>query len=673
MSSFPYLPISLEKFEIRLVELIPLESPTDPIKLNVHHVSLSDNPNYAALSYTWGMPYYGLPPEWDDTDATRLIYVNNHEFHVRLNLEAAVRHLCEQCDAPSLIWIDQICINQLDLEERENQIKLMKHIYQCSCATMVWLGPSSEDSDLASQAITDWADAWCQRDKTLTKYQIKRKYREKYKRLVEDEIGAQDSDARLKAVANILLRNWWKRAWVVQEVALATKILLICGSSPMAFTLQTLGSAVHLLAQHYSVLSSPDTCYSISQARFLLLKATFGASFRVSQIQNIIKFRHGTDHWPWGRYKLDFFLPRIDDPENYAQRKHATEKRSLDLPDALHSLATTLAENPRDKVYAALGMSKDADLVPVDYEMNASELFTVTSRKWIEEKGDLYFLNYCTLSPWAGVPSWAVDWGTPTYRIPFSRDNGCVRKEKIYCAGGDDAPVCFRFEGGSILILTGFSWDTVTFVGVHESDDRSYIMEMLKAHTLEELVTLQQRSSLKARDEQNLLVHWLQGWIDHQREANEYPGISRVKVGNDHEDHAFYKYTTEDVGDALRRVIIADALMSNDGTFVGRAGRRRRFKILSWMRNTVPSTLPGRTFIASRQGFMGLAPIESRVGDVICIIVGNETPLILRPKGEDKWTLVGECYIHGIMDGEAFTQFEGSFGGMRSVREFKIV
>lgn len=49
---------------------------------------------------------------------------------------------------------------------------------------------------------------------------------------------------------------------------------------------------------------------------------------------------------------------------------------------------------------------------------------------------------------------------------------------------------------------------------------------------------------------------------------------------------------------------------------------------------------------------MGLAPVGSMPGDAICVVQGCSIPLVMRPKG-DHWILIGESYVHGIMDGEA--------------------
>jgi hypothetical protein len=66
-----------------------------------------------------------------------------------------------------------------------------------------------------------------------------------------------------------------------------------------------------------------------------------------------------------------------------------------------------------------------------------------------------------------------------------------------------------------------------------------------------------------------------------------------------------------------------------------------------------PQLIAGRTFCITREGYIGLVPLLSKVGDVIVIFCGATTPHVLRQiEGSSYFSLVGECYIHGMMDGE---------------------
>jgi len=61
----------------------------------------------------------------------------------------------------------------------------------------------------------------------------------------------------------------------------------------------------------------------------------------------------------------------------------------------------------------------------------------------------------------------------------------------------------------------------------------------------------------------------------------------------------------------------------------------------------------GRCLITTEKGYIGLAPKNSKVGDIVCILLGCRSPLVLRPLSEAQYQIVGECCICGLMDGEA--------------------
>jgi hypothetical protein len=59
-----------------------------------------------------------------------------------------------------------------------------------------------------------------------------------------------------------------------------------------------------------------------------------------------------------------------------------------------------------------------------------------------------------------------------------------------------------------------------------------------------------------------------------------------------------------------------------------------------------------KMLFSTTDGYIGLGPKNSRGGDVVVIILGAGVPFILRPTNQGVYRLVGECYVHGIMDGE---------------------
>jgi hypothetical protein len=109
MSAFPYRALDAAKAEIRLLTL-RAGSWDDNIKCKLAHVSLHSNPDYEALSYTWG-----------ELEGLICILVDGHICEVRPDLEIALRHLCLE-DKDRVLWIDALCINQDDISERNAQV-----------------------------------------------------------------------------------------------------------------------------------------------------------------------------------------------------------------------------------------------------------------------------------------------------------------------------------------------------------------------------------------------------------------------------------------------------------------------------------------------------------------------------------------------------------------------
>lgn len=132
---FPYFSIDPGRKEIRLAVIAPGHE-SEAINCALIKASIFEQPSpYKALSYTWG-----------EGSAARPINIDGHTFFVRRNLERALRSFRDQ-EEETWIWIDAICINQADIEERNKHILYIHMVYQRAAEVVVWLGDASGDSD----------------------------------------------------------------------------------------------------------------------------------------------------------------------------------------------------------------------------------------------------------------------------------------------------------------------------------------------------------------------------------------------------------------------------------------------------------------------------------------------------------------------------------------------
>ncbi len=78
-------------------------------------------------------------------------------------------------------------------------------------------------------------------------------------------------------------------------------------------------------------------------------------------------------------------------------------------------------------------------------------------------------------------------------------------------------------------------------------------------------------------------------------------------------------------------------------------------------------------FLASERGRTGLLPANSMAGDIVVVIFGCHVPLALRPLEAGGYTLLGECYLEGIMDGEMIQRLQDADRLEAETQEFRLV
>jgi hypothetical protein len=212
--------------EIRLIDLLPSldGAPSSLVRCNSRVVSLSEKPQYEALSYVWG----------DHSQPKIPIEVAGEMFSVSKNLHDAFRYL-RLPTATRTLWVDQVCINQWDLVEKASQVQLMREIYSGCSLCLAWLGEIRQDiSPPDADAVVEFLE-----------YLSSVKDAEDW-----DQVPVPLFMANLKAFAGPVkaLRSisendnpWWQRIWTVQEAVLPPSFCLVWGN--LSITWKTLSGA----------------------------------------------------------------------------------------------------------------------------------------------------------------------------------------------------------------------------------------------------------------------------------------------------------------------------------------------------------------------------------------------------------------------------------------------
>jgi hypothetical protein len=222
--SAPYVYTPLpDQHSIRLLQILPSETPE--ICGTLETFALKELPDYDALSYTWGDPrpplFQSIATSYYQPRRRHRILCNGRTLHVTINLYHALQHLRLQhlrrapTDPPKYIWIDALCINQEDLSERSAQVARMGEIYKDAQMVVAWLGKRDRYTTRALRLMTLFAQS----------------KPEQIKQHILPNISSTDWEA----LVAFFMRAYFRRAWIVQEVVLAQKIVIFIGSEQIAW------------------------------------------------------------------------------------------------------------------------------------------------------------------------------------------------------------------------------------------------------------------------------------------------------------------------------------------------------------------------------------------------------------------------------------------------------
>lgn len=573
MKRFSYEPLQSSR-AIRLIKFLPGLDPT----CQMVTVEVEKAPPYVALSYTWGCK-----------NRSRVILANGAEIAITENLAEAIDAIYIFVRERSMMfWADSICINQADVHERSRQVRLMNTIYRSAEMVAIWLGPAAYDSDLAFDKMKEWK----------VRFDGLKEQFDGSEELAVTSISSSDpfffgpcgseEQRALEALRMICRRPWWKRAWIVQEGTIANPVrtILFCGSRRIDWT--------HLRAA--------------------------------------LQITHHVTHYQSSGMSIDFddgMAIRLD-----AFRKDRENGANIGLLRVLRLIRAYECEDPRDKLYAALGMAMDVyedDIVP-DYTKSSPAVYRDIVRFCISKSDDhcLDFLGDVWRSApgtafehdhESTLPSWAPDWTFPASLHPFEKvlnSDMYGGSKNAYNASGMRTGYCYI--DGSHLRLQGSSLDHITRV--------SSICEW----------------SLAARGLDTELL-----WAPENAGKPYFTGETLTE--------AFNHTLVADVG---RQHLQSDSNLSRgfaiDWSVVGQdsnsmtAEERQK---QSWMLVDAKMMTFGRRLFETSRGFIGLGPAAAQVDDKICLLLGGQVFYALRTRKDGHYEFIGECYLHGMMDGQA--------------------
>ena len=231
MSRYQYSPLRDEATDIRLLTILPNSATSSDeihILINIIPLEQGSNIEYEALSYTWG-------------SAENLVDIfvgvqEDHVLPVTQNLAEALQHLRDETKEGAF-WIDAICIDQQNLQERGRQVCRMAYIYQMATRAIFWLGPGNEQTKIALEIMKHMSSRfeidWDLAGAITPSREAAESGEEEW---ADTSISLPWSKEQFDGIFSILNHSWFERVWIRQEVWLTREnATLICGNSGMSW------------------------------------------------------------------------------------------------------------------------------------------------------------------------------------------------------------------------------------------------------------------------------------------------------------------------------------------------------------------------------------------------------------------------------------------------------
>jgi hypothetical protein len=326
---------------------------------------------------------------------------------------------------------------------------------------------------------------------------------------------------------------------------------------------------------------------------------------------------------------------------------------SLDL--LLNLVRQADATDKKDKVYGILGLLDPAvseDVIP-DYSLSERQVYTNFMVSIIKKSRRLEQIIFGGITTEEGWPSWVPDW-----RLPFGRHH--IRYLRSRQASGNSlANIRFLKDGrnGDLLACSGFQVDIVDGVAAQPSS-RCYFTQ--SCHTSNRyssrISEALQRTLLMdhpgANGELLLEVPWIPECDTCTSPTNFYSNPNWLELSQSSYFRKFHEFREHNELFCIGGQSFRDFFPQPDRESVDIAITLRcmRLALLS---------LDQRVLMTTRTGYLGLAPKAVQQGDVVAILLGCECPIVLRPYSDNVFHVIGECYVHGLMDGEIISQKNG--------------
>ena len=309
-------------------------------------------------------------------------------------------------------------------------------------------------------------------------------------------------------------------------------------------------------------------------------------------------------------------------PNVISIREKTKADQSPGLLQRLYNTRHFKSTDPRDRIYAILNMVMEPSELFVDYTRSKEDVYKWLARSMIDRDSCFDVLSGVQGKPAEGLPSWVPDWSQPPASDVLGRPGGWTRR---FNADNNHSSLATFAADSSIMTVAGKAVDMVC------ATSEDYRLDSLASRST------------------------LQTWEEEAKALDSYPTGQTISVAFletliafSRSKHYETPHTAVKMFSQSWRSRWLDEVPPPDVAYTSSLAAKEAH-IFNEM---VIKACNGRRFFKTQEGYMGLGPKDIRNGGIVSVLLSGQVPFILR-KLEDAYMLIGESYVHGIMNGEA--------------------
>jgi len=489
----------------------------------------------------------------------------------------------------------------------------MRDIFSKARIVRAWLGPADEHTARGIRFLQAAVKEAVRSNNELSAKLIT---------WINKSISSGVSNSGWASLSAILQRPWWTRVWVLQEVAVANQVWVVCGNKGTNLKdFVAIEDVIFATIIHRTNGAASISAFDERAERQAMVSVGNAFSTLYEFSNAIVKMEPS--------------------PEFYTYLQKFRRFQSTD---------------PRDKIYALLGVTPNRARPEIsafspDYGIESSELYTKVASYYLHEQNMLEILHDCQgPNAMQELPSWAPDWST---ELLLESILSCqVTRDNTFEASTQRNSSFRLLDSKNVLLVDGLHIDIIEGLG-NQLD----------------------LSSTAARCSPHLTANMIEtfnSWVcvgfrlDESPVGDPFVLVESLSSVADVPDAFLPHFNATYIGggtkfEAWRRTLLCSKSgpLATLPQLIAAAHHMEPSSRSNWaaLVMRVGICCRNRKFCLSRKGYMGLVPPQSAIGDIICLFFGLATPFIIRPV-ENGYIVIGDCYVQGLMDGEAMKQLE---------------